>query len=140
VGKNAKYRLSQLREDQFTAGTACRNTGNPGSNFFNPIIFLWNSRKDYTRNVRLDIEKNPHNCSLVFYITVRSPAFTDIDHGIDNYCQLGNKFRFKSRFPARKPPEISMNRSLFVTKWMMIDTTSSQSPVHNPDESSFVYR
>ena len=57
MGKNAKYRLSQLREDQFTAGTACRNTGNPGSNFFNPIIFLWDSRKDYTRNVRLDIEK-----------------------------------------------------------------------------------
>jgi hypothetical protein len=39
VGRNAKYPLSQPRAGLYTAGTASRNTGNPGSNFINFFPF-----------------------------------------------------------------------------------------------------
>ena len=39
VGRNAKYLLSQPRAGLYTAETASRNTGNPGSNLINFFIF-----------------------------------------------------------------------------------------------------
>ena len=40
MAKNAKCHSSQPRAGQYIAGIACRNTGNPGSNFKNLLIFL----------------------------------------------------------------------------------------------------
>jgi len=59
VGKNAKYHLSQPREDRFTAGTACRNTGNPGSKFFKiSLSFSYRATQGVlVRHVRSDIDK-----------------------------------------------------------------------------------
>ena len=82
MAKNVKCHSSQPRAGQYIAGIACRNTGNPGSNFKNLSIFLiflpspplLSSCADYDELIRI-------NSHLYRSVSGLSPGNNNAKHG-----------------------------------------------------------